>query len=83
MKNKKEKIEVGLLYHAVRINIHNKASKEREWRSKFQFKFEHGELITFHRSLFSSDYVGHGVAPISISISQIPKLTANLKKTIG
>ena len=30
LKNKKEKIEVGLLYHAVRINIHNKASKERE-----------------------------------------------------
>ena len=65
-------------------NSHNKASKEREWTFEFQFKFELIELIhTFHWSVFSSDYVSHGVAPISISVSQIPKLTATLKKTIG
>ena len=33
--------------HAVRINIHNKTSKEREWISEFKFisehrKFSHG-----------------------------------------
>ena len=58
--------------HAVRINIHNN-----------KFISEHKKLIrTFRRSVVSSDYVSHGVAPNSISVSQIPKLIANLKKTI-
>ena len=58
--------------HAVRINIHNN-----------KFISEHKKLIrTFRRSVVSSDYVSHRVAPNSISVSQIPKLIANLKKTI-
>ena len=73
-----------ILVHALRINTHNKASKEREWTFEFQFKFElRGLIHTFRRSVFSSYYVGHKIAPISIYVSQIPKLTATLKKTIG
>ena len=61
--------------HAVRINIHNKTSKEREWTSEFKFISEHRKLIrTFRQSVVSSNYVSHGVAPNSISVSQIPKL---------
>ena len=72
----------AILVHAIRINTHNKAPKEREWTFEFQFKFElRGLIHTFRRS--SSDYVDHRIAPISISVSQIPKLTATLKKTIG
>ena len=77
----------AILVHAIRkrMNIRmNKASKEREWTFEFQFKFELKGLIhTFRRFVFSSDYVGHRIAPISISVSQIPKLTTVLKKTIG
>ena len=39
----------AILVHAIRINIHNKASKEREWTSKFQFKFKHRELMCTFR----------------------------------
>ena len=48
----------GILVHAVRINIHNKTSKEREWTTDFQFKLEHRELMrTFCQS--SSDLYPH------------------------
>ena len=39
----------AILVHAIRINIHNKASKEREWTSEFQFKFKHRELMCTFR----------------------------------